>query len=165
MPEVVCPSCRKKIHPPEHLAGRRVMCPRCESVLVVPAELAKAVEEAAKVEAPSPEEDLPFPPSARMGIISMVLGLTSILIMCLPLVGYLSVGLSSIGLLLGLGGLFRSRTDSEPLPPQAVAGGAGIMGGFGTRARDYPLAGVATCLLALILTLLPFILARLTSDA
>lgn len=164
MLEVVCPSCRKKIHPPERLVGRRVMCPRCESVLVVPGELANAVEEAAKIETASPEEFLPFPPSARLGIISLALGLTSILIMCLPLIGYLSVGLSSIGLLLGLGGLFRSRTDSDPLPPQAVAGGVGIWGGFGTRSRDYPLAGVLACLFVLLVMFLPTILARLTEQ-
>lgn len=158
MPEVVCPSCRRKIHPPEHLAGRRVICPRCEAVIVVPAELAKAIEEAATAETSPPVEDPPFPPSARLGILSLGLGLTSILIMCLPLLGYLSIGLSGIGLFLGLGGLYRSRTDSEPLPPQAVAGGVGIWGGFGTRARDYPLAGIVACFLALILTLLPSLL-------
>ena len=88
----------------------------------------------------------------------MALGLASVLIMCLPLIGYLSIGLSSIGLLLGLGGLFRARTDYEPLPPHVVAGGVGIWGGFGTRTRDYPLAGVAACLLALLLALLPSLL-------
>jgi hypothetical protein len=157
MPEVVCPSCRRKIHPPEHLAGRRVTCPRCEAVVVVPAELAQAVEEASAAEPSSPIEDPPFPPSARLGIIAMALGLGSVLIMCLPLIGYVSIGMSSIGLLLGLGGLFRARTNDEPLPPHAVAGGVGIWGGFGTRTRDYPLAGVATCLLALVLTLLPIL--------
>ncbi len=158
MPEVVCPSCRKKLHPPDHLAGRRVVCPRCEEVLTVPNELTKAIEEAATAEEPSPIEDPPFPPSARLGIFSMALGLTSILIMCLPLIGKLSIGLSGFGLLLGLGGLYRSRTDSEPLPPRAMAGGLGIWSGFGTRSRDYPLAGVAACLLALALTLLPTLL-------
>jgi hypothetical protein len=158
MPDVVCPSCRKKIHPPERFAGRRVTCPRCESVIVVPAELAQAVEEAAAVETPSPIEELHFPPSARLGIIALALGLASVLIMCLPIIGYLSIGMSGIGLLLGIGGLFRARTDSEPLPPQVVTGGMGIWGGFGTRTRDYPLAGIAACLLALILTLLPTLL-------
>jgi hypothetical protein len=158
MPEVVCPSCRKKIHPPEHLAGRRVTCPRCEAVIVVPEELAQAIEEAAAVETPSPIEEPHFPPSARLGIIAMALGLGSVLIMCLPIIGYLSIGMSGIGLLLGLGGLFRARTDSEPLPPQVAAGGMGIWGSFGTRTRDYPLAGVAACLLALILALLPSLL-------
>jgi hypothetical protein len=158
MPEVVCPSCRKKLHPPDRFAGRRVVCPRCEEVLTVPNDLSTAIEEAANAEEPSPIEDPPFPPSARLGIYSMALGLTSILIMCLPLIGKLAIGMSGLGLLLGLGGLLRSRTDSEPLPPQAMAGGLGIWSGFGTRSRDYPLAGVVACLLALALTLLPSLL-------
>jgi hypothetical protein len=164
MPEVTCPSCRKKIHPPERLAGRRVVCPRCEAVLVVPAELAKAVEEAAQTESSPPIEDHPFPPSARLGMLSIGLGLASILIMCLPLIGYLSYVMSSIGLLLGLGGLYRSRTDSEPLPPQAVGGGVGIWSGFGTHSRDYPLAGVAACLIALLLSMLPSLLRMLSES-
>lgn len=155
MAEVTCPSCRKKIHPPDHLAGRRVMCPRCQAVLTVPEVLAEAIEEASREEEPAVVEEIPFPPSARLGIISMALGLTSILIMCLPLIQYLALGMSGFGLLLGLGGLYRSRSDSEPLPPQAIAGGLGIWSGFGTRSRDYPLAGVVACLLAIALIVVP----------
>lgn len=155
MPRIVCPSCRKKFHPPDHLAGRRVMCPRCETVIVVPTEIVQAMEEAASVQiSASSDEDAPFPLTARLGIISLVLGMISFVLICAPSVIYLSIGLSSIGLLLGLGGLFRARTDSESLPP-SVAGGVGLWGGFGTRVRDYPLAGVAACLISLLLTLLP----------
>lgn len=158
MPEVICPSCRKKIHPPERLAGRRVSCPRCEAVLTVPEGLSEAIDEACREEEPSHVAEPPFPPSARLGIISMALGLTSILIICLPLIGRLSIGMSGLGLLLGLGGLVRSRSDSEPLPPRAVAGGQGIWSGFGTRSRDYSLAGVAACLLAIALVVVPDLL-------
>lgn len=155
MPKINCPTCHKKIRPPDHLAGRRVVCPRCEAVLTVPENLAQAIEEAANVESTSPVEDPPFPPAARLGMISIGLGLCAILIICLPVIGYLSAGLSGIGLLLGLAGLYRSWTDSDPLPPQVAAGGVGIWSGFGTRTRDYPLAGIAACFLALALALVP----------
>jgi hypothetical protein len=161
---ISCPSCRKRIHPPEHLAGRRVMCPRCETPIVVPTELVKVVEEAAPAAKPSlSEEEPPFPKSARWGVISLVLGMTSIFLVCAPAISYLSIGLSSLGLLLGLGGLFRARTESEQLPP-SIAGGVGICAGFGTRVRDYPLAGVAACLLALLLTCLPMLLQWLSEQ-
>jgi hypothetical protein len=168
MPRIVCPSCRKKLHPPEDLAGRRVMCPRCDAVIAVPTELVKAVEEAEKKgtatgETTSPNEDLPFPAAARLGITAMVLGMVSIFSLCLPLFGYLAIGLSSIGLLLGLGGLYRARTEGESLPP-AIAGGVGIWGGFGTRVRDYPLGGVAVCLLALLFASLPLLIQWLTEQ-
>lgn len=152
---MTCPSCHKKIRPPDHLAGRRVVCPRCEAVLTVPEELAQAIDEAANAEPDSPVEDPPFPPSARLGMISTGMGLASILIICLPILGYLSVGLSGFGLLLGLAALYRSWTDSEPLPPQAASGGLGLWSGFGTRSRDYALAGIAVCFFALALELGP----------
>lgn len=154
MPRIACPTCRKKIHLPSHLAGRRVTCPRCDAAITIPVELVEAVEAASNAETASTDEDLPFPLPARLGIISLVFGVISTLLICLPLVGYLSIGLSSLGLLLGLGGLFRLRTDKKPLPA-AVAGGVGIWNGFGTRVRDYPLAGMAACLFALFLILLP----------
>jgi hypothetical protein len=165
MPRVVCPSCRKSLHPPDHLVGRRVMCPRCDTVIIVPNELTEIVEEAktAQKTSSSPNEDLPFPLPARLGIIALVLGVVSIFMVCVPSVSYLSIGMSGIGLLLGLAGLFRARTDSEPLPP-AIAGGVGIYGGFGTRVRHYPLAGIAACLLALFLTLLPTLIQWLTEQ-
>lgn len=163
MPQISCPSCRKKINPPDHLAGRRVMCPKCEAVIVVPEELVKVVEEAAPVEKPALSEEPPFPKSARMGIVSLVMAMVSIFLLCAPAVSYLSIGLSSLGLLLGLGGLFRARTESEQLPPE-IAGGVGICAGFGTRVSHYPLAGVGACLLALFLTCLPMLIQWLSDQ-
>jgi hypothetical protein len=158
MPRIVCPSCHKKLNPPDHLAGRRLICPRCDAVIVVPTELVEVVERAQKAagETVSPVEELPFPLAARLGITAMVLAMLSFFALCLPFTSYLSIGLSSLGVLLGLAGLYRARTDSEPLPP-AVAGSVGIWGGFGSRVYDYPLGGVAACLLALILALIPFL--------
>jgi len=164
MPRIVCPACHKKFQFPNHLAGRRVMCPRCNRAIVVPTELVQAVEEATPVEtSASVNKEAPFPLAARLGIISLVLGMISIVLVCAPSVVYLSIGLSCFGLLLGLGGLFRARTDSESLPP-SIAGGVGLWGGFGTRVRDYPLAGLAACFLALLLTLLPTLIQWLSEQ-
>jgi hypothetical protein len=163
MPRIVCPCCRKKINPPDRLIGRRVMCPRCDTPIVVPTELVEAVEEAAAKEPTSPREDLPFPLAARLGIAAMVLGTISIAIMCLPYTFYLSIGLSSVGLLLGLVGVYYAWTDGQPLPP-AIAESVGIWGGFGTRIRDYLLGGIGICLFALVLTLLPLLLQGLSEQ-
>ena len=158
MPEVVCPSCRKKIHPPARLAGRRVTCPRCDEVLMVPAVTTDSDEDApAPMESPPSIEEAPLPLSARLGIGALVLGMASILILCLPVIGeYASLRLSGFGLLLALCGLLQAGTDDSGTPSQSLAvGGVGIWGGFGARARDYPLAGIGACVLALILAVLP----------
>jgi hypothetical protein len=75
----------------------------------------------------------------------MFLGTLSVLVLCLPYVGYAALGLSGVGLLIGLGGLVR-----------AYLRGA-FSGPFGRADRGYPLAGIGICLLALTLTLLPFL--------
>jgi hypothetical protein len=89
-------------------------------------------------------------------MVALVLGVTSILLLCLPWIGgYASMGVSGVGLLLALGGLLRLRIDGDEAMSQSLAGGIGILGDFGARARDYPLAGVGACVLALVLALLP----------
>jgi hypothetical protein len=47
-------------------------------------------------------------------------------------------------------------------PPWASRGASAAWGPtrFGQRQQDYPLAGIVVCLLALTLTLLPFLLSR-----
>jgi hypothetical protein len=93
-----------------------------------------------------------------MGMLSLGMGLVSILILCLPILGYLAFVLSGAGVILGTGGLLYARFHGgESLPPQ-LAGGAGIWGRFGSRVIDYPLAGVVACLFALALALLPYVM-------
>ncbi len=148
MPKIACHSCHQKIRIPEHPGGHQLMCPHCETALVVPAQLVKAMNEAVAVTSTSSNQDRPFPLAARLGILSLVLGMISFLLLCVPLGSYLSISLSSVGLLLASGGLFRARTESESLPP-SVANSVGLWGGFGTRVRDYPLAGMVACFVAL----------------
>ncbi len=157
MPVVTCPSCRKHLRVPDHLGGRRVTCPKCDEVIQVPIQYDSPLEEEAA--APAPEETEPevppLPRAARVGIMSLVLALISVLVMCLPVVGgYVSVILSGLGLPVGLWGLHLSRTEGGgSLSPAQVGGG--IVAGFGTRAEHYPMAGIVASLLALALTLLP----------
>jgi hypothetical protein len=155
MPKVICPSCRKKLRPPDRLAGRRITCPRCDEVLVVPVELPEEVQDVEDVETPSAPEDPPLPPSARLGLLGLILGVASILLLCVPFIGYLSIGLSIAGLLSALAGLWRVRPEDKVAISSEAVRGAGLPGNFGTRARDYPLAGMVACFLALILALLP----------
>jgi hypothetical protein len=75
----------------------------------------------------------------------MFLGTLSVLVLCLPYVGYAALGLSGVGLLVGLAGLVSAYLRGAPA------------GGLAQRDRRFPLAGIAACLLALALTLLPFL--------
>jgi hypothetical protein len=86
-------------------------------------------------------------------MIALVLGLVSVLILCLPWIGYASFVLSGVGLLLGLGGLFGAHDG----PGAYALAEGGESRRFGQRARDYPLAGAGACLLALALALLPLL--------
>jgi hypothetical protein len=146
-----CPVCKKKLRIPDHLAGRRVTCPRCGEAVRAP----ERVESHAP-EAPA-EVETPLPLSSRLGIASLLLGMISVLLACLPFVGSVSPLLSGLGLLLGLGGLVRSLKEGGARAVPLFAGGSQASSGFGARARDYPLAGTVACLLALILVLLPWL--------
>jgi hypothetical protein len=88
---------------------------------------------------------------------SVALGLLSVMVLCLPFVGVAAVGLSGLGVLLGLSGLFKSFGQGAARLG-GPAGGAGGVRRFGEGTRDFPLAGVGVCLLALALTILPWIL-------
>ena len=111
------------------------------------AEYLRLVDNASSPPGPAPsaagEELLPFP--ARLGALSMLLGVLSVLVLCLPYVGYAALGLSGVGLLLGLWGL-----------ASACLSGA-RSGGIRQPEKSYPLGGVAACLLALVLALIPFL--------
>jgi hypothetical protein len=109
-------------------------------------------------EAPGPSApaavDLPRP--ARLGLASVALGLVSVLILCLPVVGYYAaIALSGLGLLLGLYALAVAWLAGTPVTGGPLAGGGGVARRLGERSVGYPLAGVGACALALALALLP----------
>jgi hypothetical protein len=119
-----------------------------------PAEATSSAETAAEPEVPD-IADWPWP--GRFGVISVGLGLISVLILPVCLLGYLAFILSGAGLMLGLAGLVGALQNGESASVPLPAGGAGVARRFGTRAVDFPLAGVVACALALVLALLPFL--------
>jgi hypothetical protein len=101
-----------------------------------------------------------LPLFGRLGVVSLGLGLLSVLILCVPVVGYVSPALSGLGLLLGLGALvdyLRGRPGGLRF---RTTTGAQVMDGAGGQALHYSLAGTAVSLLALALALLPVLLHR-----
>src|SRR5262249_44692073 len=68
--DVKCMSCRKRLHVPDHLAGRRVTCPRCGEALPVP--VPEAPETAPAPPSAEQEEDAlsTLPRFGRLGVVS-----------------------------------------------------------------------------------------------
>jgi hypothetical protein len=79
-------------------------------------------------------DDSRFP----LELVSIGMGLGSILILCIPFVGYAAILLGSFGVLSGAYALFVSLRDRN---------GSAL----------FALAGIGTCLLALLLVLLPYL--------
>jgi hypothetical protein len=112
---VVCPSCRRKIRVPDHLAGKRVTCPRCQDALRVPPWGGAPVEAVAAgpvLAGGAAYAADALPHSGRLGMVALALGLSAVLVLGLPGVGYLAFALSEVGLLLGLGGLAKYLKDA-----------------------------------------------------
>jgi hypothetical protein len=88
-------------------------------------------------------------------LVALGLGLLSVAVLCLPFIGYGSLLLSGVELLLGLWALFYAlrRGAGE----ERLARGA-CTAAVGGRGLTYPLAGTLACLAALFLALLPFLL-------
>jgi hypothetical protein len=161
---VECPACSQRLRVPEALEGSHVPCPSCHLAVLVPLQgrpSAKALALAAPA-APSAgvraAPDLEAaPPAVRLGVVALVLGLAAVVVLCVPVLGYASFGLSGGGLLVGLWGLLKYGSRDAGAaggpadgPPAARAD---------RRAWVYPLAGVLVCLGAALLALLPFLLA------
>jgi hypothetical protein len=149
MPTVICPSCQCKLRVPDQLADRQLICPGCHEIVQGPGPEAayRGDRERAPPRDPahaSAEGELLSLP-ARLGAVAMFLGTLSVLVLCLPYVGYAALGLSGVGLLVGLAGLVSGYLQGAPA------------GGCAQRDRRFPLAGIAACLVALALTLLPFL--------
>jgi hypothetical protein len=85
-------------------------------------------------------------------------GLVSVILLCVPLVGYVAIPLSGVGLALGLWGLGCAVARGSGALSHASASHAGLARRFGDPAWGYPLAGIGACLLALVLALLPMLM-------
>lgn len=161
MPVVTCPSCQRNLRVPEHMAGRQLICPRCMDAVEVPdrpTSLVRASEDPRRREPAPAVAQEQLSPAARLGVISLFLGALSIPVLCLPFVGYMAPGLSGVGLLAGLWGLFSAWMGDPGASSPFLASTDGGPRRFGQRHQDYPLAGIVVCLLTLTLALLPFLL-------
>ncbi|HEY8502963.1 MAG TPA: hypothetical protein VIL46_00175 [Gemmataceae bacterium] len=154
-----CPSCGLAQRVREKYAGRKVRCPNCGVGVRVPEP--EEVPEAAVASPPAAglvafRTADPLSPPARLGVFALGLGLVAVLLLCVPVVGYVSPGVSGVGLLLGLAGLVRSWLDRRRggrLPSEGVQ----MPDFFGERTLSFPAAGTAACALALTLALLPLL--------
>jgi hypothetical protein len=144
------------------MEGRKLVCPKCNEFLEAP-----AAASSAKAKGPglflgeaTYEVVREATPGERWGMSSLALGLGSILILVIPYLGYAALLLGSIGLILGIVGLFHSGLRGVSRLGQAL-----INRSASTPEDDgpvnYPLAGIIASLLGLLLTLLPYILERL----
>src|SRR5688572_1081941 len=79
-----CPTCGRRVNVPETLAGRRIACPRCADAWRVPQ--AEAAEEAATAGPAAGEAEGRLALSLRLGIAAVVLGMLSVVVLCLPFV-------------------------------------------------------------------------------
>jgi hypothetical protein len=158
---VVCRGCKRDIPVPEGQAGRWFMCPHCNETLFVPGpgDPPAADPDHGDARQPGPAEPAgadSFSPADRLGVAALFLGTVSILILCIPFLGYGALALTSAGLTLGLGGLFKARQD-RPRSPRPRARRARRRGRPGEYPVNYPLIGILACLIALALELLPFL--------
>ena len=161
---VACPACRQKLRVPEGLAGGQVTCPCCGEAVAVPLPdgppqqaPAQAAAAAVRGGGGGVAGDLEHaPPGTRLGVVALMLGLASVAVLCVPLLGYASFVLSGLGLLLGLWGLVRSPGRDAGVAKGPTGGPSAVP--VGCRALTYPLAGALVCLAALLLALLPFLL-------
>jgi hypothetical protein len=157
---VACPFCKRRLHVPEKYAGRKITCPRCGEAVraLLPDESPKDAPIHASAAKPAVAQATEAAPlSTRLGLAALILGLLAIMILCVPVFGYASLGLSGIGILLGVSGLLCARKDGmrRVAPPAGEAQGQHALGGSDL---SYALAGTMVCLLAAALVLLPFLL-------
>jgi hypothetical protein len=157
MAVAICPFCDKKIHVAEDFADSRMTCPRCGDSVRIPW-VDETAGNAASGGSVGIEAADHLPLSARYGVAALALGLTSVIIMCVPVVGYGSLGLSGIGILLSLWGLIRSLREGNRwfgLPRNRGVEMPDLLGGC---VLSFPLAGTLLCSLTLTLALLPFMI-------
>jgi hypothetical protein len=147
-----CQACGRRLRVPSKYVERLVTCTKCGAAVRVPR--ASPPTQAAPVKPPSPasvKATLPEPKSTpdRLGVTAMALGALSILILCLPYIGYGSLILSSIGIILALAGLGEAlvRSMRDRLP----AAGGTAASSLSLSSVGYTCAGISICLLALTL--------------
>ena len=155
---VTCPSCDRKMLVSEKHAGRRVMCPRCDRPVRVPLHFNPEDEDTLGALEQVEEEPLPLPRSTHLGIAALTLATVSVLVLCVPIVGYVAFALSGLGLLLGLAGLVTYNPPEEDPRDRRRSRRSRDFLGLDLYARSFPWLGIVACLLAIGLAIIPFFL-------
>ena len=125
---IVCPKCKTKSAAPDDAVGKNVRCPNCGVLLAVPSSGKTQAPPVVTTKVPIPVASFADPakgnlapqqsaniPIARalaerlqsahsLGIASLVLGCLALMLSLIPCIGTLSLPLSVLGLLLGIGG-------------------------------------------------------------
>jgi hypothetical protein len=158
---VACPHCKRRLNVPEKYAGRRVTCNGCLQPVRVaspeePARKALVPMSSRSASASEPADTTAL--STRLGIGALALGLVGIMVLCVPVFGYVSLGLSGVGLILSVSGLACAHKERGLRISSPAAAGFQPPNLPARRELTYPLAGIGVCLLAATLALLPFAL-------
>jgi predicted Zn finger-like uncharacterized protein len=153
---LLCPKCGSRLRVSDAAAGREVTCRKCDHPLHVPDPSLDLRDDYEPPHPPTLDEvsrGLRTPEG--LGKASLILGLLSFPLICIPLVGYLSLACSSVGLVLGCVGMYRAWDRGGVL--SAPADGSGAVDFLGVHARHFPVFGAALCLFALVLSVLPLL--------
>src|SRR5262245_37493261 len=138
-----CPSCGRKLAIPEHLAGRAVRCPKCTHAFSVEAPPDPAPAPAPLSRRRDDEDDYEERPRRKrrrrydddrnpgrggllvtFGVTSMVLGVSSVAINFIPVIGCFSFVTIIAGLILGIVGCSMARADLTKIRRGRISRGA-----------------------------------------
>lgn len=154
---VVCGACRYKLKVPSRLAGRRVTCPKCGHAVQAPEVEPPSPEKEAKAAPADPTltvPEIPLSTTDRLGRAAMMLGLLSILIICVPQLFWLCVSLSGVGLIMSMCGVLANLAKDIT---RRLGGKVPVAKSRRDLPVSYPIAGATVCTIALALILLPWL--------
>jgi hypothetical protein len=134
------------------------MCPRCDRPVRVPLHFDPEDESALGAVDFVEEEPLPLPRSTHFGVASLALAAVSVIVLCIPVIGYYgSLALSGLGLLVGLIGLVTYKAPDEDPRDRRRSRPHQELLGVDLYARGFPWLGILACLVGIALTVLPFV--------
>jgi hypothetical protein len=153
-----CDACGYRLRVPGKYAGRRVTCTKCGAAVPVGS---RATAPPAPVEKKAPPRAAPASSalrepqsmSDRLGMTAMMLGLVSILVLCLPFIGYAAIAFSALGVVIGMAGLLDALVKG--LRQRFLTAGSSAAFSLSMTGLAYPCLGTITCLISLVLALIP----------
>jgi predicted Zn finger-like uncharacterized protein len=100
MPQLVkCPHCQKQLNVPDNLLGKNVKCPSCQNAFVATAESAAEPPSVSRRVPPTEEAVSGLAGDSaglrpHRGMLVLILGIASAIIVCCPLVNWIAGGLA-----------------------------------------------------------------------